>query len=144
MKCSVSSCFIYDTPATRKVTSRKQDTLYGLFDPERHSIVLSGGFYWKLVVEDWLTRLIQSMYENARSRVRVSRRLKKDFSVKVGVHQGSCLSPALSYTLRFITVLKAPSQEFRTGCPWKKYEFDLVYRIWDAVGTASEADSLEV
>ena len=37
-----------------------------------------------------------------------------DFSVKVGVHQGSVLSPLL-----FIIVLEALSEEFRTGCPWE-------------------------
>ena len=35
-------------------------------------------------------------------------------SVKVGVHQGSVLSPLL-----FIMVLEALSIEFRTGCPWE-------------------------
>ena len=76
----------------------------------------------KLGVEEWLVRLIQSMYENARSRVRVGCNLSEEFSVKVGVHQGSCLSPLL-----FITVLEALSQEFRTGCPWENlYADDLV------------------
>ena len=48
--------------------------------------------------------------------------LKEEFSVKVGVHQSSCLS-----SLLFITVLEALSQEFRTGCPWENlYADDLV------------------
>ncbi len=76
----------------------------------------------KLGVEEWLVLLIQSMYDNARSRVRVGRNLSDEFSVRVGVHQGSCLSPLL-----FITVLEALSQEFRTGCPWEDlYADDLV------------------
>ena len=33
---------------------------------------------------------------------------------KVGVHQGSVLSPLL-----FIMVLEVLSIEFRTGCPWE-------------------------
>ena len=68
----------------------------------------------KLGCEEWLVSLVQSMYENARSRVRVGAGSSEEFWVKVGVHQGSCLSPLL-----FIIVLEALSQEFRTGCPWE-------------------------
>ena len=46
----------------------------------------------------------------------------EEFEVKVGVHQGSVLSPLL-----FITVLEALSQEFRSGVPWEDlYADDLV------------------
>ena len=48
-----------------------------------------------------------------RSRVRVGEGYSKEFEVKVGVHQGSVLSPLL-----FIFVLEALSQEFRSGVPW--------------------------
>ena len=76
----------------------------------------------KVGVEEWLIRLVQSMYTNARSRVRVDDTYSDDFSVKVGVHQGSVLSPLL-----FIIVLEALSKEFRTGCPWELlYADDLV------------------
>ena len=76
----------------------------------------------KLSVEEWLVRLTQTMYENARSRMHVSCNLSEKFSVKVGIHQGSCLSPLL-----FITVPEALSQEFRIGCPWVNlYADDLV------------------
>ena len=68
----------------------------------------------KLGVEEWLIRTVQSMYEDARSRVRVGDDYSDEFEVKVGVHQGSVLSPLL-----FIIVLEALSQEFRTGCPWE-------------------------
>ena len=45
-----------------------------------------------------------------------------EFGVKVGVHQGSVLSPLL-----FVIVLKALSCEFRTGTPWELlYADDLV------------------
>ena len=66
----------------------------------------------KLSTDEWLVRLIQSMYENARSRMHVGCNLSEEFSVKVGFHQGSCLS-----SLLFIMVLEALSQEFRKGCP---------------------------
>ena len=76
----------------------------------------------KLGVDEWLVKIVQSMYMNARIRVRVNDSLSEEFSVKVGVHQGSVLSPLL-----FIMVLEALSIEFRTGCPWEVlYADDLV------------------
>ena len=67
----------------------------------------------KLGIDEWLVRLVQSMYKDVRSRVRVGSGYSEEFGVKVGVHQGSVLSPLL-----FIIVLEALSREFRTGCPW--------------------------
>ena len=76
----------------------------------------------KLGVEEWIMRLVQGMYANARSRVPVGEGFSKEFVVKVGVHQGSVLSPLL-----FIIVLEALSHEFRAGVPLKDlYEDDLV------------------
>ena len=49
-----------------------------------------------------------------RSRVRVVERYSEAFEVKVGVHQGSVLSPML-----FIIVLEALSREFLSGVPWE-------------------------
>ena len=62
----------------------------------------------------WLVHLVQSMYQDVRSRVRVSDGYSEEFGVGVVVHQGSVLSP-----LFFITVLEALSREFCTGCPWE-------------------------
>ena len=56
----------------------------------------------KLGVEEWIVRLVQGMYANVRSRVRVSEGYSEKFEVKVDVHQGSVLSPLL-----FIIVLEA-------------------------------------
>ena len=76
----------------------------------------------KLGVDEWLVRVVQAMYANVRSRVRVGDGYSEEFEVKVGVHQGSVLSPLL-----FIIVLEALSKEFRTGCPWELlYADDLV------------------
>ena len=67
-------------------------------------------------------RVVQSMYIGAKSRVRINNQLGDEFGVKVGVHQGSVLSP-----LPFILVLEDLSRELRTGVPWKLlYADDLV------------------
>ena len=68
----------------------------------------------KLGVEEWIVLLVQAMYTNTRSRVRVNGAYTDEFGVKVGVQQGSVLSPLLS-----IIVLEALSWEFRNGCPWE-------------------------
>ena len=77
--------------------------------------VLRDVIWWamrKLGIDEWLVRLVQSIYKDLRSRVRVGDGYSKEFGV--GVHQGSVLSPLL-----FIMVLEALSREFRTGCPWE-------------------------
>ena len=67
-------------------------------------------------------RLVQGVYANARSHVRLGEGYSEEFEVKVGVHQGSILSPLL-----FIIVLEALSREFRSGVPWEDlYADDLV------------------
>ena len=70
-----------------------------------------------LGVEEWIVKMVQAMYKNARSRVRVGDTYTDEFEVGVGVHQGSVLSPLL-----FIIVLEALSRGFSKGCP-----YDLLY-----------------
>ena len=75
-----------------------------------------------LGLEEWIVRLVQGLYTNTKSKVRVNNEYSEEFGVKVGVHQGSVLSPLL-----FIIVLEALSREFRTGAPWELlYADDLV------------------
>ena len=75
-----------------------------------------------LGVEEWLIRIVKATYENARSRVRINDTYSDEFEVKVGVHQGSVLSPLL-----FTIVLEALSRDIRVGCPWELlYADDLV------------------
>ena len=63
-------------------------------------------------MDEWIVSLVQGMYSNARSHVRVGDGYSEEFEVKVGVHQGSVLSPLL-----FINVLEALSHEFCCGGP---------------------------
>ena len=53
------------------------------------------------------------------SKIRVNDSYSDNINVKVGVHQGSVLSPLL-----FIIVLEALSKEFRKGCPWELFYAD--------------------
>ena len=76
----------------------------------------------KLGLDEWIIHVVMAMYENASSAVRINGKLGKGIPVKVGVHQGSVLSPLL-----FIIVLEALSREFRAGLPWEMlYADDLV------------------
>ena len=67
----------------------------------------------------YFSELVQGMYANARSHVRVGEGYSEEFEVKVGVHQGSVLS-----LLLFIIVLEALSREFRSGVPWEDLHAD--------------------
>ena len=50
----------------------------------------------KFGIPEWIVRVIQVMYQNARSQVRVNNLFSDVFDVQVGVHQGSVLSPFCS------------------------------------------------
>jgi len=66
----------------------------------------------RLSVQEWLARVIMNMYEGSRDSVRINGVLREDFTLKVGVHQGSVLSPLL-----FTIVLETLSSSFGIGLP---------------------------
>ena len=68
----------------------------------------------KLKIDEWPVGIVQSMYKEVRSRVRVGGEYSNSFDVRVGVHQGSVLSPLL-----FVIVLEPSFMELRTGCLWE-------------------------
>ena len=83
----------------------------------------------KLLVENWLVRVVMVMYDvRPKISVRVNGVQSEDFEVKVGVHQGSVLSPIL-----FVMVLEAISQEFRGGSLWELLYADDLVLIADSV-----------
>jgi len=76
----------------------------------------------KLGVEEWLVSAVISMYTGAKTVVRTVYGNSNCFGVKVGMHQGSTLSPLL-----FVIVIEALSREFRVTLPWELlYADDLV------------------
>ena len=46
-------------------------------------------------MDEWLVSVIQAMYADTSTMVKLNGRVSKGFGVKVGVHQGSVLSPLL-------------------------------------------------
>ena len=64
----------------------------------------------KLGIDEWLVRLLQSMYKDVRSRLRVGDGCSEEFGVGVDVHQGSVLS-----LLLFTIVLEALSAKAGHG-----------------------------
>jgi len=68
----------------------------------------------KLGVEEWLISAVMSMYIGAKTVVRTVYGNSQSFEVKVGMHQGSALSP-----LSFVIVMAAISREFRVALPWE-------------------------
>ena len=70
---------------------------------------------------EWIV-IVQAMCSGAKSKFRVNGSYRDEFQVKVGVQQGSVLSPLL-----IIIVLEALSREFCTSCHWGfPYADDLV------------------
>ena len=109
---------------SRKDFNDKNLTLFfGFVDLEKAFDRVPRKVLWwtmrKVGVEEWIVRLVQAMYNNARSRVRVGSEYSEEFEVGVGVHQGSVLSPLL-----FIIVLEALSRDFRVGVPWELFFAD--------------------
>jgi len=68
----------------------------------------------KLGDEEWLVSAVMSMYIGAKTVIRTVYGNSKVFEVKVGMHQGSALSPLL-----FVIVMEAISREFRVALPWE-------------------------
>ena len=64
----------------------------------------------RLGVDEWLIRTVMALYTEACSVLRTDAGLSESFEVKVGLHQGSVLSPLL-----FVTVMDVVSSEVRSG-----------------------------
>ena len=60
-------------------------------------------------MDEWLDQVIEAMYENITTSVKVKEKVSDKFEVKVGVHQGSVPRPLI-----LNIVLQALTQHF--GC----------------------------
>ena len=60
-----------------------------------------------------LIKLVQTLYQNTTSQARCAAGISKSFNIKVGVHQGSALSPLL-----FITVIDTITRDLQRPTPW--------------------------
>ena len=49
----------------------------------------------KKEIPEFLVRSVMSLYDGAKTRVRVDSELSDEFELKVGMHQGSVLSPLI-------------------------------------------------
>ena len=68
----------------------------------------------KFGVEEWLVSAVMSMCTGAKTVLKTVYGNSNGFEVKVGMHQGSALSPLL-----FVIVMEALSREFRVNFPWE-------------------------
>ena len=98
---TTDAIFIVRQLQEKHLTAKK--TLYMAFvDLEKAFDRVLGDVIWwamrKLGIDKWLVHLVQSMYTDVRSRVRVGNGYSEEFGVAVGVHQGSVLSPLLLKT----------------------------------------------
>ena len=76
----------------------------------------------KAGVDEWLIRTVMALYIEACTVVRTDTGLSESFEVKIGLHQGSVLSPLL-----FSAVIDVVSSEARSSLPSEfLYADDLV------------------
>jgi len=73
-------------------------------------------------VDEWLVKAVMVMYEGAQTVVITTEGDSKAYNVKLGLHQGSVLSPLL-----FVIVMEMISRELRAGLPLELlYADDLI------------------
>ena len=83
--------------------------------------------YWcfrKRNVKESLIILVKATYMNAQTVVRTSHGETDPFKIKVGLHQGSALSPFL-----FVMVLDTKNETCRRGIPWELL-LQITWRLW--------------
>ena len=101
-----------------KYREKKKDLYFAFIDLEKAFDRVPREVLWwamrQLGVEEWLVQVVMSMYEGARTVVRASFGNSESFPVRVGVHQGSVLSPLL-----FIMVMEAVTKYSKSGLPWE-------------------------
>ena len=90
----------------------------------------------KAGVDEWLVRTVMSMYNEVWSIVRTEQGESEPFEIKVGLHQGSVLSPLL-----FIIVMDQVTRDVKEGLPWELvYADDLILEDEETDGLINRAN----
>ena len=110
----------------KKHQAREKKLYYAFVDLEKAFDRVPGEMVrWalrKLGVDEWLIHTVMALYTEACTVVRTDAGLCEIFDVKLGLHQGSVLSPLL-----FVAVMDIVSSETRNGLPSQLlYADDLV------------------
>ena len=83
-----------------KYIEKNRNFYFAFFDLEKTFDRVSRSDLWwalrKVGIPEWIVRVVQIMYQNARSRVRINNSSSDVFKVQVVVHQGSVLAPFYS------------------------------------------------
>jgi len=109
-----------------KFLNKKRDLWMAFVDLEKAFDRVPRKVVWwalrTMGIEEWIVKVIMSMYDGVTTAVKTGGGESEAFTVNVGLHQGSVLSPLL-----FIIVLEALSKQFKVGLPWELlYADDLV------------------
>jgi len=109
-----------------KIRAKGKKLYFGFMDLEKaFNRVPREAIRWamcKLGADEWLVSTVMYIYTGAKTVVRTVYGNSNGFEVKVGMHQGSALSPLL-----FVIVIEALHREFRVALPWELlYTDDLV------------------
>ena len=125
-KGTTHAIFIMRQVHEKRPAKKKKKLYYAFVDLKKaFDRVLREVVIWalrKLGVDEWLIRTIMALYTEDCTVVKTDAGLSKSFDVKVGLHQGSILSPLL-----FAVVMDVVSSEERSGLLSElRYADDLV------------------
>ena len=119
-------CCVYLEKDARRVSYTRRNVLIRFVDLEKDfDRVPKKVLVWtmrKKGIPEVLIRSVMSLYEGAKTRVRVDSELSEEFEVKVEMHQGSVLSPfPLTVVVDIVTDLAR-----KVVLRWLQYADDLI------------------
>ena len=116
--CGTTDAMFVVKQLQEKHLEKQKDLFFTFVDLEKaYDRVPREVVYWclrKRGVPERLIRLVQATYMNSSTVVRTVHGPTDPFSIRVGLHQGSALSPFL-----FIVVMDTVTRHCREGLPWE-------------------------
>src|SRR5208283_4286847 len=110
LACTFSTKRLCTSGMQERFLAKKQEVWMAFIDLEKAFDRVPREVVWwalrRLGVEEWLVKVIRAMYEGVTTAVKMNDGESGGIEVKVGLHQGSVLSPLL-----FIIVLEALSTD---------------------------------